>query len=233
MNKNGNGKNLLTSVVVFILAYLLFRSMGCGGCTSVGCAGCVSCASGCARGGSSVVSNNGYTGCTQGSGSGNQSGSGSQSSNAALTVTDEFYINDYTSTLTEADKSAIVRSGEQLEKEYGAQLIAVVINDESLLSNDALSSFTYKLFNDWGVGSSSQNNGMLLVINIAEGDYIGNAYCVEGTGLENLLPASEIGDIITEKVLPKLDERQFAAAASEGYQALAGRLTEIYGGSDA
>lgn len=219
---NNNSKhNWLVAIVVFILAFLLIKS--CGGC--VGCTGCaVSCTS-CA--------NEGFNGCTYQSGNnvpGNSSAT--QAPNVGLYAKDEFYINDYTSTLTEADKSSIVRMGEQLEKTYGVQLIAVVINDSEKLDNDSISSYAYALFNSWGIGDSNKNNGVLLLVNIAEGSYIGNAYCVEGTGLENLLPASDIGDIIDSKVLPNLDDRQFAAAVTEGYQALASRLTELYGGTD-
>lgn len=218
--KNGNGNNFLISIIVFVLAFILFRSMGCGSCTSVGCAGCAagcaSCAASCNDGCGTVI-NNGGTDATQAPVS------------FELSPKSEFYINDYSASLTEADKSAIVRSGEELEQSCGVQLIAVVINNSQYLSNDAIRQYANTIFNAWGVGDSTKNNGVLLLVNIAEGTYIGNAYCVEGTGLENLLPASDIGDIIDKNVLPHLDERQFASAVTEGYQALCSRISELYG----
>lgn len=220
---NDRKNNWIVGIVVFILVFLLFKS--CGGC--LGCTGCA--AAGCAAGvpgGCSVDYDNN-------SGNNNNNTPVQTDYGIDLVAKDELYVNDYTDTLTDADKSAIVRTGEQLEAANGVQLVVVMINDKELLGNDELSDFTYRLFNQWGVGDSSTNKGLLLVINIAKDTYIGNAYCVEGTGLENLLPASELGSIIDAKVLPNLDERKFALAATEGYFALAARVTEVYGGSDA
>ncbi len=216
---NDRKNNWIVGIVVFILAFLLFKScggcLGCTGCAAVSCAGCaVNSAEGCVHNYSSapVVS------------------TPAPDDGITLRPCDEVYVNDYTDSLTDADKNGIVRIGEQLENDHGVQLVVVMINDKELLGNDELSDFTYRLFNKWGVGSKEQNTGLLLVINIAKDSYIGNAYCVEGTGLENLLPASELGSIIDSKVLPNLDERKFALAATEGYYALAARLSEIYEG---
>ena len=228
MNNNNSRHNLIVGIVVFILAFLLFKSCGgCLGCTGCGAFGCASGVQSCIDEGNNII-NNGGSGNTDADSSPAVTDYG-----ITLTAKSELYINDYTDSLTEADKSSIVRMGEQLDKNYGVQLVAVVIKDGDLLSNDAISDFAYRLFNQWGIGDSNKNNGLLLVINTAQSSYIGNAYCVEGTGLESLLPASELGEIINEHVLPNLDERRFAQAATEGYMAFAERLTEIYGGTDA
>ncbi len=238
MNKKNDRGSLLAAIVVFIIVFIALRSIGC----SNGCAGCV--AGGCS---SQYGNYNSCTGCVAGScigaatgcrGSGGRpdtaSGTSAPTSAASNITVDispksEVYINDYTSTLTDDEKSAIAAAGQKLYGDCGVQLVAVVINDASKLGNDELSDYAYRIFNAWGVGDSATNRGLLLLINIAEGEYPGNAYCIEGTGLESLLPASELGSIIDSYVLPRLDERQFSAAVQDGYGALALRLNELYG----
>lgn len=236
MKKRDSG-SMIAAIVIFIIAFTVFRSIGC----SRGCAGCL--AGGCAA---DHAGYNSCTGCVVGSCVGSATGCGGrQEANASarptmapvsfrvdIEPTSYVYANDYAGVLTEEQLQAIASAGQQLYRSTGVQLVTVVISDAERLSNDALQDYAYRVYNAWGVGDKSTDKGVLLMINTAEGVYLGNAYCIEGTGLESLLPASELGGIINDKVLPRMDERSFAQAVIDGYSALESRLYELCGGNN-
>lgn len=231
MKKKDTAISSVLAFVVFIAFFLLFRNMGCStgcsacsACTASCATGCVSgCADGCSAGGRTSQSG---SGCSTGSG-------GSASSGTVLAPKDELYINDYTGRISEEYKNDIVSLGAALEKSCGAQLVAVVIDNPALLGNNELWDYGTKLFNSWGIGSKENNDGALLLINVAQGEYSGNAYCIVGTGLETILPASEQQTVIDDVVLPLLDNGSFADAALQGYQALYNKLYNLLGGKNA
>lgn len=226
MKKNGAVSNTVLGIIIFAAVFILLKNSGCSSCSS-SCAGCIacnaySCVSGCASGagGRAAEVSSSCTGPQTDNGQGG----------ASLTQKDSIYINDYADTVTEAARQSIIRMGSELEQQSGAQLAVVVINNSAVLGNDEIKNYTFKLFNDWGVGSKN-NDGVLLVINTAEGaSYTGNAWCVIGTGLEKLLPASDVGEIIDNEVIPCLDESRFSDAALNGYTALYEKLINILGG---
>ena len=235
MKKRDSG-SLIAAIVIFIIAFTVFRSIGC----SRGCAGCM--AGGCAA---DYAGYDSCAGCVVGGCVGSATGCGGRQDASAsarpttapvtfkvdIEPTSYVYANDYAGVLSAEQLQSIASAGQQLYRSTGVQLVTVVINDAERLSNDALQDYAYRVYNAWGIGDKSTDKGVLLMINTAEGVYLGNAYCIEGTGLESLLPASELGAIISDKVLPRLDERGFASAVTDGYAALESRIAELCGGN--
>lgn len=225
MKKNGAVSSSVLGIIIFAAVFLLLSKAGCSSCSSC-TMGCVACSayscSGSAGGRDGVT----FSGCVTPYDNGGQGSSSGSTVNHSRGI----YVNDNAEAVSDSAEQAIRQLGAQLESATGAQLALVVINNENYLGDDDLKNYTYKLFNDWGVGSKN-NDGVLLVINVAACEaYTGNAWCIIGTGLEKLLPASDVGDILDAKVFPSLDEGNFSDAALNGYTALYEKLTAVLGG---
>ncbi len=61
--------------------------------------------------------------------------------------------------------------------------------------------FAYDLFNDWGIGSSELNNGVLLAMEPSSG----RIWCTVGAGLEMQLSSGILNEILESKVYPYYD----------------------------
>ena len=78
---------------------------------------------------------------------------------------DDFYVLDQANALSSSTRQTIVDYNAQLEQSCDeAQLVVVTVN---YLDEDSEVAAT-QLMNDWGVGSASQSNGMLLLYVVKE-----------------------------------------------------------------
>ena len=87
---------------------------------------------------------------------------GALADSGALEPSEDFYVNDQAGTLSASTKELIDNASGPLEQECdGAQIVVVTIN--YLHSGYDSEQYAWQLFNDWGVGSDTANNGMLLL----------------------------------------------------------------------
>ena len=110
-------------------------------------------------------------------------------SNAAL-------VNDYTGTLTAAQKDALEHKLDAFDDSTSTQIAVVII--PSLNGND-VADYNVRLFREWGVGSKKTNNGVLLLI--AKDDHRLNI--TTGYGVEGPLPDVTCKEIIDGIIVPK------------------------------
>lgn len=108
----------------------------------------------------------------------------------ALAVVDkssDFYVADYAGVLQSSTKSSIINYNGALEKQCsGAQIVVVTVQ---YLDGMTSSEYAMQLFNNWGVGSSKYNNGVLLLLATQE-----NKYWVQcGSGLTGTSFESDVG----------------------------------------
>lgn len=71
------------------------------------------------------------------------------------------FINDFAGMLTSDQRQTIEVKLENFQKETGNELSVVTIAD---LGGDTIENFAVKLFQDWGIGQKSKDNGVLLLI---------------------------------------------------------------------
>lgn len=143
----------------------------------------------------------------------------------SLEPSSRFYVSDYAGVLSQSTCDDIVERNASLEQNAaGAQVVVVTLNDTEGLS---LEEFTYQLFNDWGVGSSEENNGVLLVLDIAGQDY----QCLQGAGLEDTLPTMTLSRILQQDLEPDFASGDYDAGVAKTFDALADEVQAIYAGS--
>ena len=131
----------------------------------------------------------------------------------------DFYVTDNAGTLSESTKELIINASGPLERYCdGAQICVVTINylPRGLDSEQ----YSWLLMNEWGVGSASANNGMLLLHVVMED----RGWLAVGSGLANRLSASETNDLLDEYFWPYSDAGRY----DEAVATLFPRLIDIY-----
>jgi uncharacterized protein len=98
------------------------------------------------------------------------------------------YVNDFTGVLSSSDAAAINNLAAQIEANSTAQVAVLVVN--STLPYD-IDSYSNQVFRANGIGQKENNNGLLIVIAVAD-----RKYRIEvGYGLEGLINDAKAGDI--------------------------------------
>lgn len=143
---------------------------------------------------------------------------------AALDASDDFYVNDDAGVLSSTTKNEIITQNGNLEHYCdGAQIVVVTIK----YLEDGYDSQQYAnlLFNNWGVGSASANNGMLLLLVTEEG----RGWLAVGSGLSSALTTDEIDDMLNTYLWPDFDQGDFDGAVSSLFAQLLGWYENYYG----
>lgn len=141
----------------------------------------------------------------------------------ALEPSEDFYVNDQAGTLSASTKELIDNASGPLEQECdGAQIVVVTIN--YLPSGYDSEQYAWQLFNDWGVGSDTANNGMLL-LHVVQED---RGWLAVGQGLTNQISTDEINGLLDEYFWPLSDAGQYDEAVASLFPHLIDIYEEIY-----
>lgn len=123
------------------------------------------------------------------------------------------YVSDYTQTLNQHEWQTL----ENALREYGQKTssqIAVVIVPTT--AGEAISTYSHNLFNQWGIGRSKQNNGVLLLI--AKADR--KLFIATGRGLEGALPDAIASSIIRHDITPYFKQNLYAEGIAKGLSSI-------------
>lgn len=122
-------------------------------------------------------------------------------------------VMDWAGVLGKERKAALVEAIRAGTATNGAQLVVVSLPS---LRGGEIGDFAYKLFNQWGIGEKDRNNGVLLLLALADRE-VG---IVVGEGFEEALPDSLCGRIRDEVILPRFRAGDPASALEAGASAL-------------
>lgn len=81
----------------------------------------------------------------------------------------------------------IVSQNKKLSNATGGAIVVVTVD---FLNGKDIADYALEVFDDWGVGDKERNNGVLILLAIGEEDY----YLLQGSGLQNALPSSTLGE---------------------------------------
>lgn len=117
---------------------------------------------------------------------------------------ESIYVNDYAFVLSETTENELVSINQTSDYETGGYVVVATFDfvDEDLYD------FSYRLFNEWGIGSSEYNNGILLVLDIGNDNYC----YILGSGIESVLTDSEAWDIIDNYMEPDFAVKNYDQA---------------------
>lgn len=134
----------------------------------------------------------------------------------------EAYINDYAGLLTPADAANSRALLTNLKEEHGVE--ATVVTIETLAAYDTgdqtIEAFATGLFNTWGIGDPTRNDGVLLLVAVAE-----RKVRIEvGTGYESSKNEA-MQEVINEHILPTFRQEDMSRGIYLGVRAIVGHLT--------
>lgn len=144
---------------------------------------------------------------------------------AVVPASEEFYVADYADVLSNVTEELIINYNDALEQQCkGAQVVVVTVNYLDGMYSDE---YANQLFNDWGVGSAEENNGVLLLLAVGEN----KAWLTVGSGLSGSLTDSRISDMLDRFFWPDFDAGEYDVAVNTLFMQLLYWFDDYYGSS--
>ena len=134
----------------------------------------------------------------------------------------DFYVADYANVLDDQTEGLIVLNNDLLDKACGAQIVVVTVDEVSSVSG--IESYAYTLFNQWGIGDKSKNNGLLLLIAVNEGSY----WLMAGKGLQDYITAGDLDAMALEYFEPSAAAGNFDEAVRQIFGACFDKMAIAY-----
>ncbi len=133
---------------------------------------------------------------------------------AVVSQSSEYYVADYAGVLSDSIEEKIISSNADLEQKCdGAQIVVVTVD---YLDGMTSEEYGMQLFNDWGVGSATANNGMLLLLAVGEN----KAWLTVGDGIYGSFPSSKIDSYFDQYFWTDFDAGRYEEATSNMLEAL-------------
>lgn len=134
---------------------------------------------------------------------------------------ERFYVTDCAGVISDGTEQEICSYAAALDKLTGAQIVIVTVDQ---LDGIAIDRYAEAIFNKWGIGSAEKNNGVLLLMALAEDNY----WAVQGKGLEQSLTSGKIKGYLDESLEPYFAKQDYDGGAKSMFDALYLHLCELY-----
>ena len=123
-------------------------------------------------------------------------------------------VNDFEQLFTVQQINHLTTELNYFENDLGVQMAIVSVPDFG--SYTLLENYAVALFNYWGIGDKSKNNGLLLILSKAKRE----VRISTGYGLEKRLTDSECAFIIQDAMLPLLKQGNYYGAVEQALSAI-------------
>jgi uncharacterized protein len=132
------------------------------------------------------------------------------------------FVNDYAGVLSADWKTSVENICTSVEQQTGSEIAVAIVDD---LQDITVEEYAVKLFEKWGIGKSDKDNGVLLLVAIAE-----RKLRIEvGYGLEGAITDLEAGDIINNTIVPQFKQNNYGQGIYDGVAAIANKIYEEQG----
>ena len=131
-------------------------------------------------------------------------------------------VNDYADILSDSTIQYVTEVSAALQSTCGAE---IGVYTTEYIGNSTMEGYAYSVLNEWGLGSSDKDNGVLLLLVPGEDDY----YITRGTGLESALSISTLSTILDDKLEPNWVNGDYDTGVHDTVAAIADKLCSIYG----
>jgi uncharacterized protein len=132
------------------------------------------------------------------------------------------YVNDFSGVIDSRFEQQMTQLAEAVERATGAQIAVAVV--ESMEPYGSIEEYSIALAEAWGVGAGEEDNGVLLVLAMAER----RVRMEVGYGLEGAITDGTAGAILDEAVLPALRDGRYGEGLLRGMEAVSGEIAEAY-----
>lgn len=145
----------------------------------------------------------------------------SVNSNAVVSPTKEFYVNDYANVLSKETEEYIINTNVDLNNKTKAQIVVVTVKS---LDGKTIEEYATELFRKFGIGDKKLNNGVLLLCSTGD-----RMFRIEvGYGLEGALPDGKTGRIQDEYIIPYLKNNDYDKGIKNGFSAVIKEVSKEY-----
>lgn len=131
------------------------------------------------------------------------------------------YVLDSANVLSSSTENRIISENKELSKDCGAEIVVVAVD---FLGGENIKDYTYKMLNDWGVGSIERNNGVLLVLAIGEDDY----YAQAGYGIDDYFDGEMLSGLLSEYLEPDFAREDYDAGVKKIFNVLLEEMQTYY-----
>lgn len=141
---------------------------------------------------------------------------------AIVDKSEEYYVADYAGVLSSATETEIINLNDYLEHYCsGAQIVVVSVEYLDGMYSDE---YAIQLFNDWGVGSKEENNGMLLLFSTEEN----KGWLTTGAGISNSFSDDTANSYLDKYFWGDFDAGKYDSAVQSLLKALTGWYDNYY-----
>lgn len=126
------------------------------------------------------------------------------------------------------DKAGVIESEDivqldsllkSVEEKTESQIVVLTIPS---LQGEEISTYAYKVAETWGLGQEGKDNGVLLLVAMAERE----VRIEVGYGLEGILNDAKCGRIIRNVIIPEFKNENYSSGIMAGVQNICGFITE-------
>ena len=134
--------------------------------------------------------------------------------------TEDFYVLDNASVLTEKTRSDVLAKAKELDEKYGTQIVVVTIKTTGTTS---LEDYCYQLFNKWKIGGE-KGNGLLFILDIDDDTYTAMA----GAGIKETFSTDVLNTMVKTKLEDSFSAKNYDAGVATLFAEAATQM-EAYG----
>ncbi len=131
------------------------------------------------------------------------------------------YVLDEAGVLSDKTEKEIIKENTELFEKCGAEIVVVAVD---FLGGQEIDNYAYDLFNEWGIGSSERNNGILLVLAIGEDNY----YATSGYGLEDYFDGAKFRELLDEYLEEDFAKGDYDAGVRKFFEEVADEVEDYY-----
>ena len=135
--------------------------------------------------------------------------------------TEAFYVNDFARVLSPETMTHIVERNLVLNEISGAQIVVTTVH-----FTDGMTMYDYAnaMFNEWGIGDSERNNGILLLLVIGQEDY----FIATGDGIHEIITDGELGGILYRHLEPYFYDSNYDAGVLNAFNEIYNVISRHY-----
>ncbi|MCL1936450.1 MAG: TPM domain-containing protein [Defluviitaleaceae bacterium] len=127
--------------------------------------------------------------------------------------TNSFFVNDFANVLSSSTTGHIIERNVTLSNRSSTQVVLTTVNFTDGLD---IVQYAQNMFNTWGIGSATENNGVLILFVIEQEDY----YVMVGDGILNILSPEVVDNILFNQVESYFDRGEFDMAARVAFDSV-------------